>query len=164
MKCIYCDKPRAKPYNAKTCGGRECTLQLKRDIMRRRRDIMPREPRAAPKLKCDGCGDPMRYARINSKSGKHYCSKPKCTALGGKERRLYDKQHKPDPIFLPLVNGNNVWCGICKFTAHCSERVRVGLWVACERADDKDKERIAISPDRDRIQELLQEGLTLWPD
>ena len=154
---MYCDKPRAKPYNAKTCCSRECRLHLQRDIQRRKY-------RAAPKSKCDGCGRPMRSGHKDGKTGKHYCSKPKCRTLGNKERRLYDRQHKPDPIFLPLVNGNNVWCGICKFEAHCNERVRVGLWVACERADDKDKERIAISPDRDRIQELLQEGLTLWPD
>jgi hypothetical protein len=64
-------------------------------------------------------------------------------------------------IYGRWVDGRALDCKTCKFFDHCSSRVRLGVFVACEIATPRDIELIEISPRRGEIVRLLEDGMKI---
>lgn len=69
-------------------------------------------------------------------------------------------------VFLPIVKPPRVRmdgkyanpCDACRWVDHCTERVKVSLWLSCEFADERDKQRLEKSELSDRMYLLLEEA------
>lgn len=101
--------------------------------------------------KCSKCGDAIR-------AGANYCKA--CRKINtdyfnqGKVRGEVPVGLR-DPM-LALVKW--IDCKTCRWSSHCTERVKVGMWVACEEADARDKLNLELSPERGRMMELIEEA------
>ncbi len=87
---------------------------------------------------CAKCGAPMMRRKLMA-----WCNE--CRANAGAGLR-------------ESVVGIRRDCDHCKYNANCTERVKIGLWVVCERIDERDIEAAQLSPHYDRMVELIAEA------
>lgn len=120
---------------------------------------------------CMHCGDKLKYKRDDVR----FCGKLPCKrayfrwwkkthrgkqteqkgVLPPKERSIYKA------FVFPPKTSSYVACHKCKFLEHCQKRVQLGVHVACESADARDRQRYAVSENQEQIRFLLQEGMTI---
>lgn len=94
--------------------------------------------RSAPTGMCANCGAPMMKRKMMA-----WCNE--CRANAGVGLRESGVKVKRD-------------CMRCPYNANCAERVKIGLWVVCERIDERDIEAARLSPHYDRMVELIAEA------
>jgi len=146
------------------CSSRPCQRARANALGKMRRERNPK-----PVKPCKNCGNPVQ------RNDAVYCDKRECYnaykreryARLGTERKMdagkwnvfaeaVDKQ--PYNVW---VNGRSIHCETCRFNSHCTERVRFGIWVACETPNKRDMELLAINPHRAEIDSLLVDGMSL---
>lgn len=94
--------------------------------------------RSAPTGMCANCGAPMMKRALMA-----WCKECRSSAgVGLRESGV-------------KVNRD---CVRCPYNANCAERVKIGLWVVCERIDERDIQAAQLSPHYDRMVELIAEA------
>lgn len=145
--CHNCgdEMPKLRIHNRNENIPRFCTkIECRKERYRYSHQVWSAAKRAKEPNKkrgtgiCAKCGAPMMKRKLAA-----WCNE--CRASAGAGLRESGKGMPRD-------------CHRCKYNSNCAERVKIGLWVVCERIDERDIEAAQISPHYDRMVELIAEA------